>query len=342
MSPTPTTHITMPNYQVVTGNSNRALAQGVCSHLQGYYNNQCEESKWGGAESAPQLQGDVGRFADGEISVSIPNNVRGQEVYIVHPTCPPVNDSIMELVLLTQSLRLASAKRVTLVIPYFGYARQDRKTAARTPISAAAVAQVLCAFQPSRIVTLDLHCGQIQGFFPNIPVDNLYAQGIIADHLKGLFPRHDLCVVSPDAGGVPRARQLAHLLGTDDLVTIVKHRSGANRIESVKVIGDVQHKVCVVIDDIIDTAGTVCAGAAALKDMGASEIVVAATHGLFSGPAFDRLKGGCIDRIIVTDSVPQRVYPHANPVMDVLSVAPLLAQAIHRLHTKQSLSVLFK
>ncbi len=308
----------MANYQVVSGNSNRALATAVCHKLQGYYNNPSEESQWHDNESArtvdggPHLQGDVGRFADGEINASIPNNVRGQEVYIVHPTCPPVNDSIMELVLLTQALKLASAERITLVIPYFGYARQDRKTAARTPISAAAVAQVLCAFQPSRIVTLDLHCGQIQGFFPNIPVDNLYAQGIIADHLKGLFrDQTSLCVVSPDAGGVPRARQLAHLLDTTDLVTIVKHRA-------------------------------VCAGAAALKSAGASTIVIAATHGLFSGPAHDRLHASCIDRVIVTDSVPQRPFPHATPVMDVLSVAPLLAQAIHRLHTKQSLSVLFK
>jgi len=338
----------MANYQVVSGNSNRALATAVCHNLQGYYNNLSEESQWSesactDSETGPHLQGDVGRFADGEINLSIPNNVRGQQVYIVHPTCPPVNDSIMELVLMTQALKLASAERITLVIPYFGYARQDRKTAARTPISAAAVAQVLCAFQPSRIVTLDLHCGQIQGFFPNIPVDNLYAQGIIAEHIRGLFPESKtLCVVSPDAGGVPRARQLASLLATEDLVTIIKHRSGANKVESVKIIGDVQGKVCIVIDDIIDTAGTVCAGAAALKAMGAATIVIAATHGLFSGPAFDRLHDSCIDRVIVTDSVPQRQYPHATPEMDVLSVAPLLAQAIHRLHTKQSLSVLFK
>lgn len=336
-------HKQMANYQIVTGNSNRELAQAVCRCLGALDGNPSEDSKWGAHESEPQLSGQVGRFADGEINLSIPTNVRGQEVYIVHPTCPPVNDSIMELVLLTQALKLASAEKITLVIPYFGYARQDRKTAARTPISAAAVAQVLSAFQPSRIVTLDLHCGQIQGFFHNIPVDNLYAQGIIADHLKGLFrDKTSLCVVSPDAGGVPRARQLAHLLSTTDLVTIVKHRAAANQIESVKIIGDVHGKVCIVIDDIIDTAGTVCAGAAALKSAGASTIVIAATHGLFSGPAHDRLHASCIDRVIVTDSVPQRPFPHATPVMDVLSVAPLLAQAIHRLHTKQSLSVLFQ
>lgn len=333
----------MAAYQIVTGNSNRELAQAVCRCLGALDSNPSEESKWGAHETEPQLSGQVGRFADGEINLSIPTNVRGQEVYIVHPTCPPVNDSIMELVLLTQALKLASAEKITLVIPYFGYARQDRKTAARTPISAAAVAQVLSAFQPSRIVTLDLHCGQIQGFFHNIPVDNLYAQGIIADHLKAIFrTTSDLVVVSPDAGGVPRARQLAHLLGTTDLVTIIKHRSGANKVESVKVIGDVTGRVCIVIDDIIDTAGTVCAGAAALKAMGAATVVIAATHGLFSGPAHDRLRDSCIDRVIVTNSVPQRRYSHFVPIMDVLDIAPLLAQAIHRLQARESLSVLFK
>lgn len=330
----------MADYHIVSGNSNRALAALVCREL--------SVRELGVREADTEspviaLQGDVGRFADGEISVSIAENVRGREVYIVHPTCPPVNDSLMELVLLTQSLKLASAERVTLVIPYFGYARQDRKTAARTPISAAAVAQVLAAFQPHRIVTLDLHCGQIQGFFHNIPVDNLYAQGIIAAFLARLYPaREAVCVVSPDAGGVPRARQLAHLLGVTDLVTIIKHRAGANRVDSVRVIGDVRDRVCVVIDDIVDTAGTVCAGAATLRQMGAREVVVAATHGLFSGPAFDRLRDSAIDRVVVTNSVPQRPYPHATPVMDVLDVAPLLAEAIHRLHNKQSLSVLFQ
>lgn len=320
-------------YHIVSGNSNRPLALGVCAALRAY----------NPGDPCPTLDGDVGRFADGEVSVRIAHNVRSQDVFVVHPTCPPVNDAVMELALLTQALKLASAERVTLVIPYFGYARQDRKTAPRTPISAAAVAQILAAFQPHRVVTVDLHCGQIQGFFHNIPVDNLYAQRLIATHVQALYPAgHTLCVVSPDAGGVPRAKSLARLLGTTELVTVIKHRSGPNQVADVKVIGDVRGRVCVIIDDIVDTAGTVCASAATLRELGAAEIVVAATHGLFSGPAHERLRDSQIDHVVVTNTVPQRPYPWPRPTMHVLDIAPLLAEAIHRLHTKQSLSVLFE
>lgn len=299
-----------------------------------------------------KVHGTVARFADGEINMKIEENMRDRSVYIVQPTCPPVNDAIMELVLLIHTLRLASARKITAVIPYFGYARQDRKMGARTPISAAAVAQMLCTFKPTRIVTVDLHCGQIQGFFHNIPVDNLYADGLFVDWIRGHFEAlkasdafqalANVAIVSPDAGGVPRARRIAGKLGITDLVTVIKHRSGPNKIESMQLIGDVSGKACIICDDMCDTAGTVCAAATKLKEMGATKIIVTATHGLFSGPAYDRLAASCIDHFVVTNTVPQRPWPHTQPCMHVLDIAPLLGQAIHRVHTKQSLSALFE
>lgn len=324
----------MSNPEIVSGTSHPDLAAAVATQLRS-------------VDPECQVVSSVGRFADGEVSVKIHRNVRERDVYVVHPVCRSpdgsVNDALVELLLLLQTLRLSGAGKVTAVVPYYGYARQDRKAGARTPISAAAVAQVISAFAPTRVVTVDLHCGQIQGFFPNIPVDNLYAERLIAAWVRDHGPTHGpLCIVSPDAGGVPRVRRLAGLLGVTNIVTVIKHRARANAVESVSLIGEVTGCTCVILDDMVDTAGTVCAAAAALKERGAVEVVVAATHGLFSGPAHDRLAASCIDHMVVTNTVPQVPYPHAHPTMTVLDIAPLLADAICRLHEGRSLSELFE
>lgn len=327
----------MASLEIVSGSSHRALADAVAARLR--------DGEDGARDC--EVVSTVGRFADGECRVKIQRNMRERDVYVVHPVCGweggSVNDALVELLLLLQTLKLASAGKITVVVPYFGYARQDRKTGARTPISAAAVAQVISAFSPTRVVTVDLHCGQIQGFFHNIPVDNLYAEGLIAEWVRRQFPdTASLCVVSPDAGGVPRARRLAGLLGVTNLVTVIKHRVRANEVDSVMLIGDVSGCTCVILDDMVDTAGTVCAAAAALKARGAVAVAVAATHGLFSGPAYDRLGASCIDHVAVTNTVPVAPFPHASPVMTVLDIAPLLADAIGRLHGGRSLSELFE
>lgn len=326
----------MSRLEIVSGTSHPDLAAAVAAQLRTTLDPDC------------QVVSSVGRFADGEVSVKIHRNVRDRDVYVVHPVCRAaedggsVNDALVELLLQLQTLRLSGAGKVTAVVPYYGYARQDRKAGARTPISAAAVAQVISAFSPTRVVTVDLHCGQIQGFFPNIPVDNLYAERLIAAWVREHEHSGPLCIVSPDAGGVPRVRRLAGLLGVTNIVTVIKHRARANAVESVSLIGDVTGCTCVILDDMVDTAGTVCAAAAALKERGAVAVVVAATHGLFSGPAHDRLAASRIDHVVVTNTVPQTPYPHATPAMTVLDIAPLLADAICRLHEGRSLSELFE
>eukprot|EP00009_Paramoeba_aestuarina_P017750 CAMPEP_0201539660 /NCGR_PEP_ID=MMETSP0161_2-20130828/70527_1 /ASSEMBLY_ACC=CAM_ASM_000251 /TAXON_ID=180227 /ORGANISM="Neoparamoeba aestuarina, Strain SoJaBio B1-5/56/2" /LENGTH=541 /DNA_ID=CAMNT_0047947071 /DNA_START=84 /DNA_END=1709 /DNA_ORIENTATION=- len=283
------------------------------------------------------------KFADGEINLQIHENVRGADVYIIQPMCPPnVNDNIMELLLLIHTLRLSSAKRVTAICPYYAYGRQDRKVKPRVPISASAVAQLLEAMAPSRVVTVDLHCGQIQGFFHQTPVDNLFAENEMLHHLKSKnFPKDKLVIVSPDAGGVLRANRIADKMRARGIVTILKRRLKANAVESMQLVGDVTDTITVIVDDMIDTGGTLCKAAALLKENGATKVYAVATHGLFSGPAMERINNSCMEEVCVTDSIPQKENLKVCAKLTVITLAPLLAETIRRLHTEKSLSNLF-
>ena len=251
----------------------------------------------------------------------------------------------MELLLLIHTLNLASAKRVTAVVPYFGYARQDRKTKPRVPISASAVSQLIEAMGPHRLVTVDLHCGQIQGFFHHIPVDNLIAEKELVAYLRTTLTKRysvdELAVVSPDAGGVQRAQMVADELHAPAVVTIIKRRAAANQIQSMQIVGNVSGKVCLIVDDIIDTAGTLCKAAGLLKEAGAKEVVAIATHGVFSQGAVDRIEASVLTEVVVTDSIPQEENKKRSKKLHVISLAPLLARAIKRIHEEKSLSVLF-
>jgi ribose-phosphate pyrophosphokinase len=285
---------------------------------------------------------EIAKFADGEINMQIKENIRGADVFVIQGTSPPVNDNLMELLLLLQTIKLSSAKRITAVIPYYGYARQDRKTRPRVPISASAVAQLIEAMGADRVVTVDLHCGQIQGFFHHTPVDNLFAESEFIETLKTKYPEPaDVVIVSPDAGGVMRARRVADDLHAENVATILKRRGKANVVDSMQIVGSVAGKKCVIVDDIIDTAGTLCKAAELLKDNGATDIIACATHGVFSDIAMDRLNASCLTAIYVTDSIPQEHNQERCKKLHVLSIAPLLARAIRRIHEEKSLSVLF-
>jgi len=314
------------NIRILTGNSNPKLASQIAD--------------WFGVSLEPCH---VGKFSDGELDIRIDNNVRGSDVFIIQPTCPPVNNNLMELLLLIHTLKLSSAKRITAVVPYFGYARQDRKTKPRVPISASAVAQLIEKMGPHRVVTVDLHCGQIQGFFHQTPVDNLFAEGEFVKFIqKKNFPLNKTVIVSPDAGGVVRARRYADRLGAFSVVTILKRRAAANQIEQMQIVGDVSGCICIIVDDMIDTAGTLCAAAHLLTDNGATKVIACATHGIFSGPAIDRLNKSILEEICVTDSIPQEKTLAECKKLVVLSLVPLLAQAIQHLHEEKSLSMLFE
>jgi ribose-phosphate pyrophosphokinase len=285
---------------------------------------------------------EVAKFADGEINMQIKENIRGADVFVIQGTSPPVNDNLMELLLLLQTIKLSSAKRITAVIPYYGYARQDRKTRPRVPISASAVAQLIEAMGADRVVTVDLHCGQIQGFFHQTPVDNLFAEGEFIDTLRQKYKEPaDVVIVSPDAGGVLRARRVADKLHAENVATILKRRGQANVVDSMQIVGSVEGKKCVIVDDIIDTAGTLCKAAELLKENGATDVIACATHGVFSGAAMDRLNASCLTEVYVTDSIPQEHNVAVCEKLRVLSIAPLLARAIRRIHEEKSLSVLF-
>jgi ribose-phosphate pyrophosphokinase len=284
------------------------------------------------------------RFADGECNIQIENNVRGADVFLIQPTCPPdINTHLVELLLLLQTLQLSSAKRITCVLPYYGYARQDRKTKPRVPISAAAVATMIETMGAHRLLTLELHCGQIQGFFRHIPVDNLYAENEFIEQLMQLkIDPQSIAIVSPDAGGVTRARQMADKIGAAAVVTILKRRVAANQVESMQLVGDVKGFHCFLVDDIIDTAGTIVKAADLLVAAGSLSVYAIATHGIFSGPAMERLNSSKIQEIWVTDSIPQTENQAKCAKLKVISVAPLLAEAIERLHSEKSLSRLFQ
>lgn len=311
---------TDPQCKLFTGNAHPELARAIAGQL--------------GVELG---RAEVGRFSNGEIRVFIDENVRGCDTFVIQPTCQPVNDNLMELLIMVDALRRASARRISAVVPFYGYARQDRKTRGREPITAKLVANLITVAGARRVLTMDLHAGQIQGFF-DTPVDHLSAVPILAAYCrrKGLA---DLVVVSPDLGGVPRARELANLLGAD-IAIIDKRRPAPNVAEVMHVIGEVAGRTAVLIDDMIDTGGSVALAAASLLDHGARTVYACCTHPVLSGPAKDRLDGAPIEEVVVTDTIP--VPPERRPKrLTTLSVAPLLAEAILRIHEDRSVSELF-
>ena len=306
--------------KLFSGNANRALAEEIAQYLR-----------------VPVSDAEVTRFSDGEIYVQVNENVRGADVFLVQPTCPPVNDTLMELLIMVDAMRRASARRITAVLPYYGYARQDRKVQPRVPISAKLVADLLEAAGIDRLLALDLHAGQIQGFF-SVPVDHLFAAPVIIDYL-GKKDLRDPVIVSPDAGGVERARAIAKRLNAS-LAIIDKRREGPGSAMAMHLIGDVRGKDTVVIDDMIDTAGTLIQAVTALEREGARRILACGVHAVLSGPAVDRIGTSPLEEIVVTNSVPVSREKRAARVT-VLSVAPLLGEAIRRIHDEESVSTLF-
>ncbi|MEO5630825.1 MAG: ribose-phosphate pyrophosphokinase [Nitrospiraceae bacterium] len=309
--------------KIFSGNANPALAHEICAYL---------GTKLGEAT--------VASFSDGEIRVKIEENVRGGDVFVVQSSCQPVNDSLMELLIIIDALKRSSANRITAVIPYFGYARQDRKDQPRVPISAKLVADLISTAGTDRVLTMDLHAGQIQGFF-NVPVDHLYALPVLLDYItKQMVKVSDLVVVSPDAGGVERARAFAKRLEAN-LAIIDKRREGPNQTAIMNIIGDVAGKSALLLDDMIDTAGTIVKGAQACMDHGAREVWAACTHAVLTGPALDLIQRSCLKQVIVTNSIPLRGKEQSCPKLHQLSVAPLLGEAIRRIHEDESVSSLF-
>ena len=308
--------------KIVTGSANPELAKAICDHL--------------GCQLTPAL---TTTFSDGEIRIEIGDNVRGDDVFVVQPTCAPVNDNVMQLCLMLDALKRASAARITAVIPYYGYARQDRKVSPRAPISAKMLADFIRVAGAQRVVTVDLHAGQIQGFF-DCPVDNLYCVPVMLEQLRQL-PQEELVVVSPDAGGVERARAYAKRLNAG-LAIIDKRRDKPNQATAVHVIGAVEGRTAIMVDDMIDTAGTLCAGAEVLMKNGAKEVIACAAHGVLSGPAIDRLNAtDALKQVMVTDTIPLADKASRCPKLKVVSVASLLGKTIHNIHTGSSVSVLF-
>jgi ribose-phosphate pyrophosphokinase len=306
--------------KLFAGNANTDLAREICAFL-----------------SVPLGAALVKRFSDGETNVDIGENVRGADVFIVQPTCPPVNDHLVELLVLMDALKRSSANRVTAVIPYYGYARQDRKVLPRAPITAKLVADLLTAAGVSRVLTMDLHAGQIQGFF-NIPVDHLYAAPVMLEYIKANWD-NDIVIVSPDAGGVERARAFAKRLNAT-LAIIDKRRTGPNDSRVMNIIGDVEEKTAVLLDDMVDTAGTMVQGADALRASGAKRVFACATHPVLSGPAIERLEKSVIEQLVVTNTIPLGKKAACTKIR-VLSVAGLLGEAIKRIHFNDSVSSLF-
>ena len=306
--------------KVFTGNANRDLVKNICQEL-GITMGTC----------------DVTHFSDGEINVNIGETVRGCDVFIIQPTNTPVNDNLMELLILIDAVKRASAGRVNAVIPYYGYARQDRKTKAREPITAKLVANLLTTAGADRVVGMDLHAGQIQGYF-DIPVDHLSAVPILAEYFREIVDE-DTVIVSPDLGGVTRARQFANILDLP-IAIIEKRRPKANVSEVMNVIGDIEGKNVILVDDIIDTAGTIVKAASVLKSFGAKKVYGCATHGVLSGPALDRIHNSELEKFVITDTIPLSEMARIEKI-EVVSVAPILAEAIKRINRNESVSIIF-
>ncbi len=320
-APKPVRTMRFNHFKVFTGNANPALASEICYEL-----------------GCPVAAANVRHFSDGEVHLQIQENVRGADVFVVQPTCTPVDRNLMELLLMMDALKRASAERITAVLPYYGYARQDRKDRPRMPISARLVASLIERAGADRILALDLHAAQIQGFF-DVPVDHLFAAPVMVDYFDELRGE-DLTVVSPDAGGVERARAFGKRLGSP-LAIIDKRRSDVNVAEVMHIIGDVAGQHCLIVDDLIDTAGTLVKAAEALLEQGAKSVRACATHAVLSGPAVERIEQSAIEEVIVTNSIPIREEADNCTRLKQLSVAPLLAKAIQSIHEDGSVSTLF-
>lgn len=308
----------MRGYKIFSGSANLEFAKKISKNL-----------------TLPLSDADITRFSDGEISVQIGESVRGKDVFVIQPTCAPANVNLMELLILTDALKRSSANSITAIVPYFGYARQDRKAAPRVPITAKLVANMMQTAGVNRVVTMDLHAGQIQGFF-DVPVDNLYGSIVFLEYIKNKHLKNPI-VASPDIGGVARARALAKNLNLD-MVIVDKRREKANESEVMNVIGDVSGKDVILVDDIIDTAGTIVKAAAAFKKRGATSVIAFCTHAVLSGPAYERLESGELDELIVTDTIPLK---EKCDKIKVLSVAPLFAEVIRRVYHNESVNSLF-
>ncbi len=310
------------NLMVFTGNANPALADAIAKNI-----------------GVPLGRASISKFSDGEVSVELNENVRGKDVFVIQPTCAPTNDSIMELLLMSDALHRASANRITAVIPYFGYARQDRRVrSARVAISAKVVADMIGAVGVNRVLTVDLHAEQIQGFF-SIPVDNVYGSPVLTDDIERQN-YSNLTVVSPDVGGVVRARAVAKQINAD-LAIIDKRRPTANEAQIMHIIGDVKGKSCLIVDDMVDTSGTLCKAADALKDHGATKVVAYCTHPVLSGPAIQNIEGSNLDSLVVTDTIPLNEKAKSCKSIRQLSMAKLLAESIRRVSNEESISAMF-
>ncbi|MEY4889267.1 MAG: hypothetical protein RIQ75_397 [Pseudomonadota bacterium] len=309
--------------KLITGNSNIQLAQSIADY--------CD---------IPLTKASVRRFADEEVFVEIHENVRGEDVFVIQSTSYPANDNLMELLIICDALRRASAKRITAVLPYFGYARQDRKPGPRTPISAKLVANLITTAGANRVLSVDLHAGQIQGFF-DIPTDNLFGAPVMSADIQARFGDRNIMVVSPDVGGVVRARALAKRLDNAPLAIVDKRRERAGESEVMNIIGDVEGRFCILIDDIVDSAGTLCNAAAALKAAGAEDVVAYCTHGVLSGGAVARVEGSALLELVVTDSIGTPDTAAAAKKIRHLTIAPLLGEAIKRIADESSVSSLF-
>jgi ribose-phosphate pyrophosphokinase len=318
--------------KIFAGNSNRPLAQEICQNL-----------------GVSLGAADIRRFSDGEIAVEITENVRGGDVFVVQSICSPGNDNLMELLLMLDAFKRASASRITAVIPYYGYARQDRKVSPRVPISAKLLADLVTTAGASRVLTAELHAGQIQGFF-NIPVDNLFSAPVLLPYLRSRIGKEEVTIVSPDAGGVERARAFAKRLSAS-LAIVDKRRSRLENernpgkanldVAEMRIIGEVEGKIAIIVDDMVDTAGTLTTAAAAISEAGAQTVLACCTHPVLSGPAIERIHASVLEELVVTNSIPLRPEAQALDKIQVLSLAPLMGEAIRRIHNEESISSLF-
>ena len=309
----------MSGYMIFSGTSNPKLAQDIAHYLE-----------------LPIAKASINRFSDGEINIQISESVRGKDIFIVQPTSAPANGNLMELLIMTDALKRSSAKSITAVVPYYGYARQDRKAAPRVPISAKLVANLMETAGITRVVTVDLHASQIQGFF-DIPVDNLYGAIVFIDYIKAKNLKNPM-IASPDIGGVARARYFANKLGLD-MAIVDKRREKANESEVMNIIGDVKGKDVILIDDMVDTAGTMVKAATALKNLGATSVMACCTHPVLSGPAYDRIEEGDLDELVVSDTIP---LAQESKKIKVLSTASMLGEVIRRVHNNESVNSLFE